>query len=83
MSAALTIPMDEETLARVDEIATLQETTRQAVVEQALASYLDKMTPPDDDDDALAQIEAGIAEAERGDFASDEEVEQAFKRTGR
>lgn len=79
MPAALTLPVDTQTLARVDALAARREVSRETIMREALSIYLDEEGPSGD----LApwqreQIEAGLAAAERGDLASEEEVERVF-----
>lgn len=79
MSAALTLTFDDETLARLTRVAEDRQMSAEAVAAMAVEVFLDGQDHEYElDDDALEQIRAGLAEADRGEFASDEEVERVF-----
>lgn len=85
MPGALTIAVDEATLARVDAAAAERETTREQIAEIAVAAFLLNEDLEREDfgplqDWQIADIEVGLAEAESGQFASDEEVKAIFDR---
>lgn len=84
VSASLTVTIDDATLARVDAAAAERDTTREEIAGMALALFLrdaerNRDFPPLTDWQ-LAEVEAGLREAERGEFASDEEVRAIFDR---
>ena len=57
---------------RLDELARLQKRDRSFLINEALEQYLDLHSWQ------IAHIEAGLAEAERGEFASEDEVAAVF-----
>lgn len=71
------VTLTSEQQSTLDEIAAARELSRDEVVQQALEAYLDF------EQEQRAKIKAGIAAADRGDFASDAEVHAAFGRYGR
>ena len=82
MSAALTVRMDEAVLARLDALASERGIGRDAIVEMALEEHLASWgagTAPLADWQ-LALIDEGIAAADRGEFATHEEVEAVFSK---
>jgi predicted transcriptional regulator len=74
MSAPLEIALDDEHARLLDEIAASRGVTPEAIVVEALSDYLAFQARQ------RAKIRDGIAAADRGEFASDEEVEQLFAR---
>lgn len=77
MTVALTLKLDEETLAALDKLALERGEPRDKVVAEALEVFLGlKAAWPDDElaDWQLEQIRQGLEQAERGDFASEEEI---------
>lgn len=68
MRSAVTLTLDDATLTALDAIAESRSESRDAVVSRAIADLKAL------DDWQTARIQAGLAAAERGDFASDEEV---------
>ena len=70
MSDALTVELDDATLSALDQIARKTERSRRSLVSQAVREYVVL------NDWQLRKTEAGIAAADRGDFASDEDVER-------
>jgi predicted transcriptional regulator len=71
---SLTLELDKPTRLKVERIAESRNVTSADVVREAVSAYLDY------DSWASAEIEAGMREADAGDFASDEEVKAAFRR---
>ena len=74
MSGSLTLPIDDLTLARIDALATAREMSRESFVRRVIDERLV------DEEYALEQIRAGMAEAARGEYASAEDVEAVFTR---
>lgn len=70
-------------LDKAIEIArTLPDETQDAMA-LALLAMTDESAEPDElDDEARAAIRQGLAEAERGEFASPEEIEALWRRFG-
>ncbi|WP_040621120.1 CopG family ribbon-helix-helix protein [Rhodovulum sp. PH10] len=68
MSAAFTVRLDEETLAALDRLAEKTERSRSWLVGRAVEDYVAANAWQ------IEAVEAGIAAADRGDFAGDEEV---------
>jgi predicted transcriptional regulator len=68
MAAAFTVRLDEATLAKLDQLAEKTERSRSWLVSQAVHDYVALNAWQ------VEKIEAGIAAADRGDFASPEEV---------
>jgi predicted transcriptional regulator len=60
----------------------LTEAEQDELAEMLLASLDHSSEPFQLDDDARAAIEEGLAEAERGEFVPDEEMEEFFRRHG-
>jgi predicted transcriptional regulator len=70
----LRICIDSRLLARIDELSISTRRRRNALIKEALANYLDLQMWQ------VAEIRKGIAEADRGDFASDSEVRRILNR---
>jgi len=68
MSAPFTVRLEEETLNELDNLAEKTERSRNWLVSRAIESYLSLNAWQ------IAKIEEGIAAADRGDFATDEEM---------
>lgn len=81
MSAALKLSIDRSTLSRLETAAAARNMTPEALAEAAVEMFLVEQSS----DEAaprkpwqVALIEEGLAAADRGDFASDEEVARIF-----
>jgi len=72
MTAAFTIRLDEDKLAKLDALAADMDRSRSWIAAKAIETYVELNAWQ------IAQINAGIAEADRGEFASDEDVEAVF-----
>ncbi len=72
--AAFTVRVADETAGKLDQLAEKMERSRAYVVQQAIEDYVDRQTWQ------LAEIEAGLAEAKRGEFASSAEVADILKK---
>lgn len=74
MAAAFTVRLDETTLGALDKLAEKTERSRNWLVAKAIEDYLALNAWQ------LEKIEAGIAAANRGDFASDDELARVRKK---
>lgn len=72
MGVSLTINVAESAVATLDEIAASRDLSRECLIEQTLADYLAFEA------EQITKIRNGLAAADCGDFASDEEVERTF-----
>jgi predicted transcriptional regulator len=73
---AVTIQLEGEALSLLDELAARLARPRAELVQQAVEEWLAVEA------EHIARIEAGLAEADAGAFASDEEVAAAFAKYG-
>ncbi len=79
MSTPLTLTLDENTSSRLLAAAAERRMSAEAVARIAVSAFLDLEGEDYElDRHAVEQIEAGLREAEQGEFASDEEVERIF-----
>lgn len=69
---AITIPVSEAMTERLDALASKLDSSALRIAEQAIEDYVSR------EEWQLAEIEAGLAEADRGEFASPEEVAAVF-----
>ena len=74
MTAAFTIRLDEETLAKLDALAADTERSRNWLATKAIQDYVELNAWQ------IQRIKEGISEADRGEFATDEEVEAVFRK---
>ena len=72
---AVTIQLDDKVLGELDALAKI-ERSREDLLGEAIADYLACQQWQ------VEEIEAGLAEADRGEFASDEEVAAVFAKFG-
>ena len=70
MTAAFTLKLDEATLDALDQLAEKTERSRSWLATKAIEDYVALNAWQ------IGKIEAGIAAADRGDFASDDDVER-------
>lgn len=70
--ATLSFRTEGQTRERLDRLAEARRRDRSFLINEAIEQYLDKQ------DWQEARIREGIAEADRGEFATDEEVETVF-----
>ncbi len=68
MPRSVTFELDDETLQTLDRLAERTERSRDDLISQAVQNYLALQSWQID------KIRAGIAAAERGDFADEEEI---------
>lgn len=71
---AFTVRLQNETAAKLDRIAEKLDRSRAYVAAQAIEDFVAR------EEWQLAEIEAGLAEADNGEFASDADVERVFKK---
>lgn len=69
MTAAFTIRLDDEMLAKLDALAADTDRSRNWIATKAIESYVELNAWQ------IEQIKAGIAEADRGEFATEEELD--------
>ena len=69
MTAAFTIRLDDEKLAKLDALAADMDRSRSWIAAKAIESYVELNAWQ------IEQIKAGIAEADRGEFATEEELD--------
>lgn len=67
-TTAFTVRVPDETANRLDQLAEKLDRSRSYVAAQAIEDFVAR------EEWQLAEIEAGLVEAERGDFASDRDV---------
>lgn len=71
---AFTVRVPDETAAKLDKLAQKLERPRAHVAARAIEDYVEREAWQ------LAEIEAGLAEAERGDFATDADLAKVVKK---
>ncbi|TVR62721.1 MAG: ribbon-helix-helix protein, CopG family [Candidatus Competibacteraceae bacterium] len=71
-TAAFTIRTDPDTLQRLDQLAKQLDRSRNYLANQALEEFLELQAWQ------IGKVQAGIAAAERGEFAADGEMERLF-----
>ncbi|WP_439499285.1 CopG family ribbon-helix-helix protein [Bosea sp. (in: a-proteobacteria)] len=69
MTAAFTIRLDDETLAKLDALANDTDRSRSWLAAKAIESYVELNAWQ------IAKIKEGIAQADRGEFATEEELD--------
>jgi predicted transcriptional regulator len=74
MSAAFTVRLDETTLGALDCLAEKTERSRNWLVAKAVEDYVARNAWQ------IGKIEEGLAAAERGDFASEDELARIRKK---
>ena len=76
----ITLEFDDETLDRLRSAANERAMTPESVAHMAVAYFLavEQEERPPLQDWQLALVDEGLAAAERGDFATPEEVERVF-----
>lgn len=72
MTTTMTIRLEESLKTRLDKIADATQRSKSFLANEALREYIDL------NEWQIKEIKAGIKEADRGDFASDEEIEAIF-----
>ena len=71
---AFTVRLQDDTAEKLDRIAEKLDRSRAYVAAQAIEDFIAR------EEWQLAEIEAGLAEAVNGDFASEAEVERVFSK---
>jgi predicted transcriptional regulator len=71
---ATTIRLENDTLDRIDGLASALSRSRSWVIQQAIKRFLEY------EEWYVQEVKAGLAEAERGEIASDEEVAACFRK---
>jgi predicted transcriptional regulator len=74
MTAAFTIRLDDEMLAKLDALAADTDRSRSWIAAKAIQDYVELNAWQ------IQRIREGIAEADRGEFATDGEVEAVFSK---
>jgi len=74
MPAAFTVRLDEATLGALDRLAERTERSRSWLVTKAIEDYVALNSWQ------IGKVEAGLAAAARGEFASDDEVARVRKK---
>ena len=74
MTAAFTIRLDDEKLAKLDALAADTDRSRNWIAAKAIQDYVELNAWQ------IQRIKEGIAEADRGEFATDEEVAAVFNK---
>ena len=69
MTAAFTIRLDDEMLAKLDALAADTDRSRSWIAAKAIESYVELNAWQ------IAKIKEGIAQADRGEFATEEEMD--------
>jgi predicted transcriptional regulator len=72
MTAAFTIRLDDQMLAKLDALAADTDRSRNWIAAKAIESYVELNAWQ------IARIKEGIGEADRGEFATPDEVEAVF-----
>jgi RHH-type transcriptional regulator, rel operon repressor / antitoxin RelB len=76
-AAPLTVRLDPELERRLEELARRTHRSKASLATEAIAAYLELEAWQ------VAEIEAALEEADKGDFASDQEVEDTFRKWAR
>jgi len=74
MSSTMTIRLEDEVKARLDKLADSTNRSKSFLAAQAIREFVDN------NDWQIAEIQASLAEADAGDFASDKEVAALAKK---
>lgn len=69
MTAAFTIRLDDETLAKLDALAADTDRSRNWLAAKAIENYIELNSWQ------IARIKEGIAQADRGEFATEDELD--------
>ena len=74
MSEVMTIRVDRKTKARLEKLAKAMDRTKSYVAAEAIHAYLDL------NEWQIAEIKAALKEADAGDFATEEEVQEVMRK---
>jgi predicted transcriptional regulator len=69
MTSAFTVRVDDQTLKAIDDLCRQTDRSRNWIVREALRNYLELQAWQ------VAKIKEGIAAADRGEFATEEELD--------
>lgn len=72
--SALTIRLSDETAEQLDTLAKVQESSRSSLISRAIEEFIAK------ENWQIAEIQAGLEEADRTDFAKDEDLRLVLDR---
>lgn len=73
-STTLTVRMPADIKERLERLAEATDRSKSRLAAEAIRKYLEL------EEWQIAEIQAGVREADRGEFASDEEVQAVFKK---
>jgi RHH-type rel operon transcriptional repressor/antitoxin RelB len=76
-AALFTVRLDPELERRLEELARRTHRSKASLATEAIAAYLELNTWQ------VAEIEAALEEADNGDFASEQQVEDTFRKLAR
>lgn len=74
MSTTMTVRIEDETRERLESLAEATQRSKSYLAAEAIKAYLDE------NEWQIGEIRAALAEANAGDFASDEEVTSAARK---
>ena len=74
MSSTMTIRLDDSVKSRLEGLATATHRTKSFLASEAIQRYIEM------NEWQIQEIQAAIEEADRGEFASDEEVNNVFNK---
>jgi predicted transcriptional regulator len=75
-SSTMTVRLDRDIKTRLEQLARATQRSKSFLAAEAIRDYVEL------NEWQIAEIESAIQEAERGDFASDSEVADVFRRRG-
>ncbi|MDR3418655.1 MAG: CopG family ribbon-helix-helix protein [Nevskia sp.] len=74
MSTTMTVRLEDETRERLDQLAEAMQRSRSFLAAEAIREYLEL------NEWQIGEIRKAVAEADRGEFASEAEVKAFFRR---
>ncbi len=74
MSSTMTIRLDDSVKSRLEDLATATHRTKSFLASEAIQKHIEM------NEWQIQEIQAAIEEADRGEFASDEEVNNVFNK---
>ncbi|SCW84540.1 Predicted transcriptional regulator [Rhizobium mongolense subsp. loessense] len=74
MTAAFTVRVKDETASKLDQLAEKLDRSRSYMAAEAIEAFVEQQ------EWQLAEIEAGLTDADRGEFASDEDVAKVVRK---
>jgi predicted transcriptional regulator len=75
-SSTMTVRLDRDIKTRLEQLARATQRSKSFLAAEAIRDYVEL------NEWQIAEIESAIQEAERGEFASDSEVADVFRRRG-